>query len=318
MYIGYFFGAFIPLINGALANTDMTTADAHDDTFGTGTATGLSGISLVLQLRGIADNSHEFIIIDDVLVTATSAGTGGDNTFDNNQNIVFTGGDADISFITGATNVFDNSATITGLDDIDFYAAATSNSYVGATGSSLTGTGRILFKNLNGNTNNFITNDGIINMGDKLKIRQGNVTIINTANGDIDFIITPEQIKKINFKGEALVIRTMPNDRIKTTKNYSESNPAYLDVDCVKVLLENGVDHLLIDLPSVDRENDGGALAFHHAFWEVPQAPNFKRTITELIYVDNGIKDGKSILSFQVAPFNNDAAPSRPVLYSIK
>ncbi|NRA13230.1 MAG: cyclase family protein [Crocinitomicaceae bacterium] len=141
---------------------------------------------------------------------------------------------------------------------------------------------------------------------------------VERANGDIDFIITPDQIKKIKFKGEALVIRTMPNSKVKTTKNYSASNPPYFDVECVKVLLENGVDHLLIDLPSVDRENDGGALAFHHAFWEVPQAPNFKRTITELIYVDNGIKDGEYILSFQVAPFNNDAAPSRPVLYDIK
>tara|TARA_B110000305_G_scaffold33883_1_gene33360 strand:- start:32521 stop:33267 length:747 start_codon:yes stop_codon:yes gene_type:complete len=141
---------------------------------------------------------------------------------------------------------------------------------------------------------------------------------VEQANGDIDFIITPDQMRKINFQGEALVIRTMPNDRIKTTKNYSESNPPYLDVECVKVLLENGIEHLLIDLPSVDRESDGGALVFHHAFWEVPQAPNFKRTITELIYVDNVIKDGKYILSFQVAPFNNDAAPSRPVLYAVK
>ena len=141
---------------------------------------------------------------------------------------------------------------------------------------------------------------------------------VEQANGDIDFVITADQIKKIKFDGEALVIRTMPNTRAKTTMNYSESNPPYLDMECVKILLENGVEHLLIDLPSVDRENDGGALAFHHAFWEVPEAPNFKRTITELVYVDNGMKDGKYILSFQVAPFNNDAAPSRPVLYSIK
>lgn len=141
---------------------------------------------------------------------------------------------------------------------------------------------------------------------------------VERENGDIDFVITPEQIKKIKFSGEALVIRTMPNDKGKTTKNYSASNPPYLDVECVKILLKNGVDHLLIDLPSVDRENDGGALAFHHAFWEVPEAPNFKRTITELIFVDNNILDGTYILSFQVAPFNNDAAPSRPVLYEIK
>lgn len=141
---------------------------------------------------------------------------------------------------------------------------------------------------------------------------------VERPNGDVDFVITPEQIKKIKFSGEALIIRTMPNDKAKTVKNYSDSNPAYLDVKCVDILLKNGVEHLLIDLPSVDRENDGGELAFHHAFWEVPEAPNFKRTITELVFVNNNISDGTYILSFQVAPFSNDAAPSRPVLYAIK
>ena len=141
---------------------------------------------------------------------------------------------------------------------------------------------------------------------------------VERENGDIDFIITPEQLEKIEYVGKALVIRTMPNDRSKTVKNYSSSNPAYLDVKCVEVLLKNGIEHLLIDLPSVDREEDGGELVFHHAFWEVPESPNYKRTITELVYVDNVISDGHYVLSFQVAPFNNDAAPSRPVLYSIQ
>lgn len=141
---------------------------------------------------------------------------------------------------------------------------------------------------------------------------------IQQKNGDVDFVITPDQLRKIKFSGEALVIRTKPNDKGKTIKNYSDTNPPYLDVECVKILLENGIEHLLVDLPSVDRENDGGKLAFHHAFWQVPEAPNFKRTITELIYVDNNIKDGDYVLSFQLAPFANDATPSRPVLYAIK
>jgi len=58
-------------------------------------------------------------------------------------------------------------------------------------------------------------------------------------------------------------------------------------------------------------------LAFHHSFWEVPENPNFIRTITELIYVDNSIEDGTYVLSLQVAAFANDAAPSRPVLYAV-
>jgi hypothetical protein len=78
------------------------------------------------------------------------------------------------------------------------------------------------------------------------------------------------------------------------------------------------IKHLLIDLPSVDRESDGGELAFHHAFWGVPDEPNFQRTITELIYVTNSISDGMYILELQVAPFENDASPSRPVLYALQ
>lgn len=138
------------------------------------------------------------------------------------------------------------------------------------------------------------------------------------SNGDVDFVITKEQLLKHELNCEALVIRSLPNDKLKTNKNYSSTNPPYFDVDCVKQLHKSGVEHLLIDLPSVDRESDEGKLVFHHAFWEVPENPNFKRTITELIYVDNSILDGDYIMNLQVAAFNNDAAPSRPVLYEAK
>lgn len=137
-------------------------------------------------------------------------------------------------------------------------------------------------------------------------------------NGEVDFIITEDQLKLSTFKGEALIIRTLPNDASKVNRRYSSSNPPYLDARCVKKILQAGVDHFLIDLPSVDKEVDKGELAFHHAFWEVPKNPNFKRTITELIFVDNSIEDGSYVLNIQMAAFQNDAAPSRPVLYRLK
>ena len=77
------------------------------------------------------------------------------------------------------------------------------------------------------------------------------------------------------------------------------------------------VKHFLIDLPSVDRENDEGKLLFHHSFWQVPNNPQFDKTITEFIYVEDEIQDGKYILNLQTAPFENDATPSRPVLFQI-
>ena len=137
-------------------------------------------------------------------------------------------------------------------------------------------------------------------------------------DGNLDLVISPWQIENLIDDCEALIIRTSPNSIEKKSMNYSATNPPYYDVDCVALLLEKGIKHLLIDLPSVDRESDNGKLAFHHAFWEVPKNPNFDRTITEMIYVDDTVEDGEYILNLQVAPFENDASPSRPVLYKQK
>ena len=142
--------------------------------------------------------------------------------------------------------------------------------------------------------------------------------VVQRESGDVDHVVKEKQLDISDNCGKALIIRTLPNNDEKRSLNYSSTNPAYFDVACVEKILEAGVDHLLVDLPSVDRENDEGALAFHHAFWEVPSNPNFERTITELIFVENEIEDGNYLINFQVAPFENDAAPSRPVLYRIK
>ena len=116
---------------------------------------------------------------------------------------------------------------------------------------------------------------------------------------------------------EALIIRTLPNPPEKARKNWSNSNWPQLERRAAEWMAQNGILHLLIDLPSIDRENDGGKLLSHHAFWKVPGAPRKNATITELIYVPDNIDDGPYLLELQVAPFENDAAPSRPVLYRI-
>ena len=122
---------------------------------------------------------------------------------------------------------------------------------------------------------------------------------------------------KLKNQTEALIIRTLPNDYEKQHRNYSETNPPYLSINCIHLMNDFGVKNFLIDLPSVDRESDGGKLVFHHAFWQVPENPQFDKTITEFVYVEDGIKDGSYILNLQTAPFENDATPSRPVVYRI-
>ena len=137
---------------------------------------------------------------------------------------------------------------------------------------------------------------------------------LEQANGDriISIPTLPEGLDV-----EALIIRTLPNSGSKKSLNYADTNPPFLALDGIKVLNDFHIKHLLIDLPSVDKEKDGGELAFHHAFWEVPHVNRIERTITELIFVDEKIIDGEYILELQVAPFENDASPSRPVLYKI-
>jgi arylformamidase len=134
-----------------------------------------------------------------------------------------------------------------------------------------------------------------------------------------DKVITLNSIQKAlkNKNCEALIVRTQPNVLDKKTKNYSDTNFPYFERGALLWMRNIGILHLLTDLPSVDRESDGGILQAHHEFWNYPLAPRLNATITEFIYVEDKVKDGEYLLNLQVASFRNDAAPSRPVLYRI-
>lgn len=136
---------------------------------------------------------------------------------------------------------------------------------------------------------------------------------------DGDFIISKKQIQFAlgNKKRDAVVIRTLPNTNEKLTKHYSNTNPPYLLEEAAIYLKEKGVKHLLIDLPSIDREKDEGKLLAHNAFWNTNGETRMDATITEFIFVPNHVKDGEYFLNIQIAPFENDASPSKPVLYEI-
>ncbi|WP_420602959.1 cyclase family protein [Flagellimonas sp.] len=144
------------------------------------------------------------------------------------------------------------------------------------------------------------------------------ITVAPEKRGE-DFVISDKQLKYAlgNKKRDALVIRTIPNLKDKLSRQYSNSNPPYLLEEAAKYLVEKGIDHLLVDLPSVDKEKDEGVLLSHNAFWNTTGKPRTKATITEFIYVPNTIEDGCYFLNLQVAPFENDASPSRPVLFEI-
>ena len=134
-----------------------------------------------------------------------------------------------------------------------------------------------------------------------------------------DFIIGVKQLKNAlkNKKRDAIVIRTLPNLEEKKSMKYFNTNPTYLSEKAAIYLREKGIKHLLVDLPSVDKEKDGGRLLSHNAFWNTDGEVRMDATITEFIYVPNEVEDGEYLLNLMIAPFENDATPSKPVLYEI-
>lgn len=118
----------------------------------------------------------------------------------------------------------------------------------------------------------------------------------------------------------ALVLRTGPEAE-RRGRHWTGSNPPYLEADALALLADAGWDHLLLDLPSVDRESDGGLLAGHKAWWRYPGTPHApvrrNATITEMIVVPDGLPQGWYGLNLQIAPLGIDASPSNPVLLPI-
>lgn len=145
------------------------------------------------------------------------------------------------------------------------------------------------------------------------------ITVVPELQGD-DWVISKHIIELV-LKHEnitAVVIRTEPNDRKKLSRQYSNTNPPYLLQEAVQFLVDRGVEHLLVDLPSVDKEKDEGELRAHKTFWNFSGQLRKKATITEFVYVPDAVQDGIYFLNLQMAPFENDASPSRPVLYQIE
>jgi len=150
------------------------------------------------------------------------------------------------------------------------------------------------------------------------------ISVQPEAVGD-DLVISKTQIEAAlgGKTVEAIVIRTLPNEAAKQSKNYSHTNPPYLHHDAATFIRESGINHLLIDLPSVDKEKDEGLLLAHKAFWNVTNTDilnadaRHNATITEMVFIPDTVPDGTYLLNLQIASFENDASPSKPVLYGL-
>ncbi|MBL7789004.1 MAG: cyclase family protein [Chitinophagales bacterium] len=145
------------------------------------------------------------------------------------------------------------------------------------------------------------------------------ISVYPTLMDNGDKIVDKQHIEAmVSYSGKAkgIIIRTLPNDLEKKERQYTETNPPYITIEAMQKILELGFDHLMIDTPSVDREKDDGKLACHHLFWNYPENTQSQRSITELIYVPNDVKDGLYLVQNQIINIRMDAVPSRPLLYA--
>ena len=121
---------------------------------------------------------------------------------------------------------------------------------------------------------------------------------------------------KLSHSTDGLVLRTLPNDAEKLTRKYNASNTAFFTTEAIAYLENLKIKHLVVDLPTIDRTNDGGLLGNHHLFFE--SKPPYKKTITEFAFIPNSIEEGSYFMLIEIPPMQLDAAPSRPFLFKFE
>ena len=80
----------------------------------------------------------------------------------------------------------------------------------------------------------------------------------------------------------AAIIRTLPNDPGKRTRNYSDLVPPYLTREAVEWLVEKRIEHLVLDVPSLDRTHDEGHMVGHRLFFGLPPGSTRARRCSTL------------------------------------
>lgn len=152
-----------------------------------------------------------------------------------------------------------------------------------------------------------------------------------------DRLITQRQIERAwpatadaRLSARAVMIRTLPNTPgrfgpLDASNGAASPPPPFLSAQAAQGLVERGIEHLLLDVPSADRLADEGELTAHRLFFGLPrgsralgEARRRECTITELAYAADATADGWYLLSLQGPAIAGDAVPTRPVLYPLR
>ncbi|MGH8229515.1 MAG: cyclase family protein [Steroidobacteraceae bacterium] len=125
----------------------------------------------------------------------------------------------------------------------------------------------------------------------------------------------------------ALVIRTTPATKPAAAPAAAPESepPPYLSREAAEWLVERSIEHLVVDVPSIDRARDEGRLTAHRIFFGLPPgaadlalARRARCTVTELASIPAALPDGEYLLELQVPAIAGDAVPSRPLLYALQ
>jgi len=142
---------------------------------------------------------------------------------------------------------------------------------------------------------------------------------------DNELVVTRQSILKEvekwkDHQPKALIIRTTPNAEDKKCYQYTKNPSPFFTNDSLRYIINFGIQHLVVDLPSIDRISDNGILGNHRIFWGDGENamgevnPDSINTITELSFIASEVQDGFYFLNIQLPHFECDAAPSRPIL----
>ena len=158
-------------------------------------------------------------------------------------------------------------------------------------------------------------------------VRPAGESSIPAIDSDSALGITARSLKVAGLRettpwNQALILRTLPNSPAKKTAKYADNSVPFFTIEAIEYLRRMGVEHILVDLPSLDRLHDDGHMAAHRAWWNVEMGAfdlldqnEAIRTVTELIFVPDDATDGVGLVAIHVPPFQSDAAPSRPIFY---
>ena len=115
--------------------------------------------------------------------------------------------------------------------------------------------------------------------------------------------------------------RNWPGDYQPAAVVIRTTAESYLTRDAAEFLVARGIEHLVVNLPSIDRAHDEGRLTAHRVFFGLPRgtttATRPQATVTEFAHIPPEVPDGVYLLEIQVPAIAGDAVPSRPLLYPL-